>query len=112
MDKLNMLAALPEIVLLVAASLVVMADALLTGKRRIAIDRLALVALLFPLIATVWQFDSGTQYAYNNMYVADSLGHLLKLCAYVAIAVTLIWAYIFPELRRAKTFDLPKELTT
>lgn len=29
-----------------------------------------------------------------------------------AIAVTLIWAYIFPELRRAKTFDLPKELTT
>jgi len=29
-----------------------------------------------------------------------------------AIAVTLIWAYIFPELRRAKTFDPPKELTT
>jgi MFS family permease len=27
-----------------------------------------------------------------------------------AIAVTLIWAYIFPELRRAKTFDLPKEM--
>lgn len=27
-----------------------------------------------------------------------------------AIAVTLIWAYIFPELRRAKTFDPPKEL--
>ena len=29
-----------------------------------------------------------------------------------AIAVTLIWAYIFPELRRAKTFDPPRELTT
>ncbi len=29
-----------------------------------------------------------------------------------AIAVTLIWAYIFPELRRAKTFDLPKEMLT
>lgn len=29
-----------------------------------------------------------------------------------AIAVTLIWAYIFPELRQAKTFDPPKELTT
>jgi MFS family permease len=29
-----------------------------------------------------------------------------------AIAVTLIWAYIFPELRRAKTFDPPKEITT
>lgn len=25
-----------------------------------------------------------------------------------AIAVTLIWAYIFPELRRAKTFDPPR----
>ena len=29
-----------------------------------------------------------------------------------AIAVTLIWAYIFPELRRAKTFDPPKETLT
>lgn len=27
-----------------------------------------------------------------------------------AIAVTLIWAYIFPELRRAKTFDPPREM--
>ncbi len=29
-----------------------------------------------------------------------------------AIAVTIIWAYIFPELRRAKTFDPPKEMQT
>lgn len=29
-----------------------------------------------------------------------------------AIAVTLIWAYIFPELRRAKTFDPPREFST
>lgn len=27
-----------------------------------------------------------------------------------AIAVTLIWAYVFPELRNAKTFDPPREL--
>ena len=92
MDKLNMLAALPEIALLIAASFVITADVLLTGSRRIAIDRLALGALLFPLIATVWQLDSGTQYAYYNMYVADPLGHLLKLCAYIAVAVTLIYA--------------------
>ena len=26
-----------------------------------------------------------------------------------AIAVTIIWAYIFPELRQAKNFDLPEE---
>jgi MFS family permease len=29
-----------------------------------------------------------------------------------AIAATIIWAYIFPELRRAKTFDPPKEMHT
>ncbi|MGJ3626054.1 hypothetical protein AB5I41_02060 [Sphingomonas sp. MMS24-JH45] len=29
-----------------------------------------------------------------------------------AIGVTLLWAWLFPELRRARTFDPPDALTT
>ncbi len=90
---LNIQAALPEIALLVAASLVLLADVI--ANRRgpsIVVDKLAIAAVLVPLLATLNQFGEPTQYAFNGMYVADGLSHLLKLCAYVAVIVTLIYA--------------------
>ena len=92
MDKLNLLAALPELALLAAASFVVLADAFARESRRIAIDRLAIGALLFPAAATFWQIGAPTQYAFGGMYVADGLSHLLKLCSYVAVGATIVYA--------------------
>jgi NADH-quinone oxidoreductase subunit N len=92
MDKLNLLAALPEILLLFAVSVLVIADVWMPVHNRIAIDRLALLALLLPLGATIWQWATPTQYAFSHMYVADGLSHLLKLCAYIAAAMTIIYA--------------------
>ena len=93
MDKLNLLAALPEIVLLVAASVVLLADVIKgRGNRVEGIDRLALIALLAPLFATLAQFGTPVQYAFNGMYVSDELARLLKVCSYVATAVTLLYA--------------------
>lgn len=92
MDKLNLIAALPEIALLVAASFVLIADAVLPPERRMSVERLALGALLFPLIATLWQLGSGPQAAFGRMYLADSMAHLLKLVAYLSMALTIIYA--------------------
>ena len=93
MDKLNLLAALPEIVLLVVASVVLLADVIKgRGNRVEGIDRLALIALLAPLFATLAQFGTPVQYAFNGMYVSDELARLLKVCSYVATAVTLLYA--------------------
>ncbi len=92
MDKLNLLAALPEISLLIAAVVVLLADALLPEGRRTAIDRLALLALFFPFAATLAQLGTGTQTAFNGMYVADAFSTMLKLCSQVAIAATIIYA--------------------
>ena len=93
MDKLNLLAALPEIVLLVAASVVLLADVIKgRGNRVEGIDRLALIALLAPLFATLAQFGTPVQYAFSGMYVSDELARLLKVCSYVATAVTLLYA--------------------
>ncbi|MCO5106644.1 MAG: NADH-quinone oxidoreductase subunit NuoN [Burkholderiaceae bacterium] len=90
-ESLNLLAALPEISLLVAVCAVLLVDVLVPARRRIPTSALALLAILAPLAATLWQIGSPTRYAFSNMYVADGLSHLLKLCAYVAVAATLVY---------------------
>jgi NADH-quinone oxidoreductase subunit N len=93
MDKLNLVAALPEILLLLSACAVLLADVFAKpadGHTRI--DRLALAVLLLPAIATVWQLGQPAQSAFNGMYVADGIGHVLKLTSYIAVAATLVYA--------------------
>ena len=93
MDKLNLMAALPEITLLVAAVVVLLADALMSEERRAAIiDRMALIALVVPFLATVAQIGAPLQHAFNDMYVADGISTLLKLCCQLAVAATLVYA--------------------
>ncbi|MEX1108885.1 MAG: NADH-quinone oxidoreductase subunit N, partial [Dongiaceae bacterium] len=92
MDKLNITAALPEILLLIAACVVLLTDAFRRGEGPNRIDRLALVALLFPAGATIWQLGHPAQVAFNGMYVADALGHVLKLTSYLAVAATIVYA--------------------
>ena len=91
MNALNVLAALPEILLLLAASAVLLADVTSRGGA-LRIDRLALALLLLPAAATVWQLGQPAQTAFDGMYVADALGHVLKLAAYAAIAATIVYA--------------------
>lgn len=92
MDKLNITAALPEILLLIAACVVLLTDAFRRGEGPNRIDRLALVALLFPAGATIWQLGQPAQVAFNGMYLADALGHVLKLTSYLAVAATIVYA--------------------
>jgi len=92
MDKLNITAALPEILLLIAACAVLLADAFRRGEGPNRIDQLALAGLLLPAGATLWQLGQPVQYAFNGMYVADTLGHVLKLSSYLAVAATIVYA--------------------
>jgi NADH-quinone oxidoreductase subunit N len=160
MDKLNLIASLPEIALLLAVSFIVIIDAMQVAKAiklapspvfvagavvvreettsdypasnaagRNAGDtvsrsttgvvagisggwstgKLSLLALLLPLAATLWQWGSGTQYAYNNMYVADGLSHLLKFCCYLAVGASMLYARAYAkdrELNRGEFYTL------
>ena len=94
MDHLNLSAALPEILLLIAACTVLLVDVFRPAPegQPTTIDRLALGLLLLPAAATVWQLGQPVQEAFNGMYVADGIGHVLKLVSYGAIAATLVYA--------------------
>ena len=95
MEKLNLLAALPEIVLLVAASLVLLLDVIATrkgGTPRIPVERMALIAIFAPMMVAIGQLGSPVHYAFDAMYVSDDLARLLKVCAALAVAATLVYA--------------------
>jgi len=92
-ESLNILAAVPEILLLVAACCVLLIEAIVKSPRRPSSLALALAAMAFPAAALIGQMGAeGTHYAFNGLYVADPLSNLLKLCAIVAVAATLVYA--------------------
>ena len=91
MDSLNLTAALPEIVLMAAACVVLLIDAFRGASPRLPVERLALVALLFPAAATLWQMGQPAQVAFGGMYLADGLAHVLKLVSYLAVAATIVY---------------------
>ena len=93
MEKLNLLAALPEIVLLIATCVVLLADVIRgRGAPVDGVDRLAYLAMLAAALACIAQIGAPVDYAFGGMYVGDDLARLLKLCACVATAVTLVYA--------------------
>lgn len=94
-EKLKLFVAMPEILLLIAACLLVMADAILGKKRELPIDRLALLCIALPALATLYQMGQPDQYAFNGMYVADSLAHFLKFCVYIAMAATIVYSRFY-----------------
>ncbi len=98
---------LPEILLLCCTLLVLLADVFRkpsepsgasTVTRR-STETLAILAIVPAFIATLIQLDAPTQYAFSNMYVADQLGHLLKLVAYIAVALTFVYSSDYLEQR-------------
>ncbi len=86
---------MPEIVLALATVLVLLAEVIGTHggrKPKVAVDVLAMIALLAPLFATVAQLGTPTQYAFGTMYVSDDFARLLKIFSYIAVFVTLVYA--------------------
>jgi NADH-quinone oxidoreductase subunit N len=91
MDTLNIAAALPEILLLVAACGVLLADAIAKDGASDRIHRFALAAVLLPAGAVIAQIGEPAQTAFNGMYVADGLAHVLKLGACIALIATIVY---------------------
>ena len=93
MATMNYLAALPEIVLLVAACGILIADLFVPDERRnvtYALSMLALVAV--AAVVLMFPAGNGVVYALGGMYVADSMTSVLKLFAVLAVGFMLVYA--------------------
>ena len=100
MQSLNFLAALPEIVLLVATCVLLVADLFVPDARRNLTYVLTLAILVLTGAACWWLLSSGiVTYAFGGMYVTDPMANLLKLVAIIAVALVLVYAQSYARDR-------------
>ena len=100
MQSLNVLAALPEIVLLVATCVLLVADLFVTDARRNITYVLSLGILALAGAACWLTLSSGlVTYAFGGMYVTDPMASLLKLVAIITVALVLVYAQSYARDR-------------
>jgi len=92
MDNLNLVPAYPEIFLVIATSAILLIDMFLSDAKRHITYLLTMSALLGCIVLSAADFNSPTTYTFNNMFVSDSMSHLLKIFSYVAVGFTLIYS--------------------
>jgi NADH-quinone oxidoreductase subunit N len=100
MQPLNTLAALPEIVLLVAACVLLVADLFVPDARR-NVTYIASLVILTLVGALCWLFLSAgvVTYAFGGMYVTDPMASLLKLVAVIAVALVMVYSQSYARDR-------------
>jgi NADH-quinone oxidoreductase subunit N len=100
MQSLNFLAALPEIALLVATCVLLVADLFVPDARRNVTYVLTLAILVLTGAVCWWLLSSGVvTYAFGGMYVTDPMANLLKLVAIIAVALVLVYAQSYARDR-------------
>ncbi|WP_274585264.1 NADH-quinone oxidoreductase subunit NuoN [Neisseria leonii] len=96
---LNLISALPEIVLLSALCTILLADLWLKDAQRHITHYLSLGALVLTAAAqwAVWQ--SGSSAAFGGMYLSDGMAQFAKMSMYVALFALLVYAKPYNQAR-------------
>ena len=93
-DKLSWISVLPEIILLVMACAIALADLAVKSPRRTGTYVMSLVTLaVVATLQALYANSASTVYGFNNMVVSDPLGNWLKCFATVAVMVTLVYGW-------------------
>jgi NADH-quinone oxidoreductase subunit N len=100
MNELNLIPAMAEIVLALAIMVILVVGLFVREEKQPLSHWLSLLAIVITALVTIASFNSGgTHYAFNQMFVSDSMGQLLKLFACIATFATLIYARQYTAVR-------------
>lgn len=96
---LNLIPAMPEIVLLSALGIVLLADLWISDKDRYITHILSLLALVATAATqlAVWSTESVT--TFSGMYVADGVSQLSKMVMYAGMFVLFVYSRSYNEAR-------------
>jgi NADH-quinone oxidoreductase subunit N len=89
------LPALPEVILLIGACVLMIADLFVKDARRGFSYAMAQVILLGCALGTafvLWGAGGSRLIIFNGLFVADFMGHVLKLFAYIAVSTALVYS--------------------
>ncbi|MDO9198505.1 proton-conducting transporter membrane subunit, partial [Rhodoferax sp.] len=91
-DKLSWISVYPEIILLVMACVITLADLRVKSPRRTTTYVLTLLTLaVVAALQAAYASGGVTLYGFGNMVVSDPMGNWLKCFATVAVMVTLVY---------------------
>ncbi|RJX30355.1 MAG: NADH-quinone oxidoreductase subunit NuoN [Oxalobacter sp.] len=91
---MNLLIALPEIILMVAASVILLIDMFLRDARRLVTFWLSMITLAACVAVSTYLYYSvdTSIYTFHKMFVIDPMSSMLKIFSAVAVAFTLIYS--------------------
>lgn len=97
--RYDLFTALPEIILLGMAMLVLIADLFLKQSNRIAIYGLSQMALLVAAYFTFTTHAPGVGYAFTGAFVDDAMSDILKLMIYLGTSLIFVYTRQYIQLR-------------
>ena len=110
MTDMNWLVVAPEMLLLGMACLVALVDLFVTCPRRLPTYLLTMASLAAVAGLHLGALDSSVSaYAMQRMVVTDPMGHLLALCATLAVMASLVYAQSYAasrDLLKGELFSL------
>jgi NADH-quinone oxidoreductase subunit N len=92
---LDHLPALPEVLLLIGACVLMIADTFVKDERRAPTYWVAQGTLALCALATLFVIShagANKYYIFNGLFVADFLSHLVKLVSYAAVSAALVYS--------------------
>lgn len=97
--RYDLITALPEIVILSMAMIILIADLFLTKCSRIAIYGLSQFALLVAAYLTVTTHTPSVGYAFTGTFVDDAMADVLKLMMYLGTSLIFVYSRQYLQLR-------------
>ena len=97
--RFDLLTALPEIVVLSMAMVILIADLFLKKTSKFAIYGLAQITLLVAAFITVTTHAPGVGYAFTDMFVDDPMADVLKLMIYLGTSIIFVYSRQYLQLR-------------
>jgi NADH-quinone oxidoreductase subunit N len=94
-DLINHIPALPEIIVLLGACILMLVDLYVKSERRVASVRFALGVLAAAAAATLfvqWVDGPAKLYLFYGLFVSDALSNLLKLVCYASVWAALVYS--------------------
>jgi NADH-quinone oxidoreductase subunit N len=92
MENLNIATAYPETFLAIAICAILVIDVFSKNGSRNLTYGLTLAAIGLTAVISAADYGAPASYAFNDMYVSDPMGNLLKIFSCLAVAVTLIYS--------------------
>lgn len=97
--RYDLISALPEIVIVSMAMVIMLADLMLKKSNRIAIYGLAQVSLLMAAYLTFTTHSPTVSYAFTGTFVDDTLADVLKLMIYLGTSLIFVYSRQYLQQR-------------